>query len=121
MPRAVSWGHIFRFSRLGWEWPCVCRRTAQGSRRPSTDPGRPHTEWGLTGHAEQGVAGLRPRPSPGHRDPRAWISRPHVLADWWPRSAPGPGGEGAAPRRQLSYHQPLRSSEAGLRLRGERL
>ena len=21
--RAVSWGHIFRFSRLGWEWPCV--------------------------------------------------------------------------------------------------
>ena len=23
VPRAVSWGHIFRFSLLGWEWPCV--------------------------------------------------------------------------------------------------
>ena len=23
VPRAVSWGHIFLFSRLGWEWPCV--------------------------------------------------------------------------------------------------
>lgn len=47
--RAVFWGHIFRFSRLGWEWPCVYvdgrRRgppAVHGSRAsfPGVGPGR---------------------------------------------------------------------------------
>ena len=38
----MSWGHIFRFSRLGWEWPCV----SDGGRL-RVRAGRPTPEWGL--------------------------------------------------------------------------
>ena len=75
---------------------CLRRRTSQGSGRASNPGVGP---------------GLRARPSPGHRYSRARISQHHVLAAWRPRSAPGPG-------RPLSCHHGLRSSEAGLRLRG---
>ena len=92
MPRAVSWISIFVFPpRLGVA-VCLCRRTAHGSRRPSLDPGRRPPEWSLAGHAEQGGAGLRARPSQRHRDPQARLSQPHVLIAWGPRSAPGLGG-----------------------------
>ena len=120
MPRAVSWISIFVFPpRLGVA-VCLRWRTAQSSRRPSLDPGRRPPEWSLAGHAEQGGAGLRARPSQRHRDPQARLSQPHVLIAWGPRSAPGLGGGGAALRRPLSC-QALRSSEALLRLRGGRL
>ena len=112
MPRAVSWISIFVFPpRLG---VAVCLR------RPSLDPGRLPPEWSLAGHAEQGGAGLRARPSQRHRDPQARLSQARVLIAWGPRSAPGLGGGGAALRRPLSC-QALRSSEALLRLRGGRL
>ena len=112
MPRAVSWISIFVFPpRLG---VAVCLR------RQSLDPGRLPPEWSLAGHAEQGGAGLRARPSQRHRDPQARLSQARVLIAWGPRSAPGLGGGGAALRRPLSC-QALRSSEAVLRLRGGRL
>ena len=121
MPRAVSWISIFVFPpRLGVA-VCLCRRTAQGSRLPSLDPGRRPPEWSLTGHAEQGGAGLRVRPSQRHRDPQARLPQPHVLIAWGPMFALGLGRGGAALRRPPSCHQALRSYEAELRLRGDRL
>ena len=73
-----------------------------GFRRPSLHRGPPPLEWGRAERAEQGGAGLRARPSP-----RSPCLRPRRLAL---NSAPGTGSEVAAPRRPLSFLQPLRSS-----------
>ena len=119
MPRAVSWISIFVFPpRLG----VAVSPSADGAGFTPAVPGSRASspEWSVAGHAEQGGAGLRARPSQRHRDPQTRLSQPHVLIAWGPRSAPGLGGGGAALRRPLSC-QALRSSEAVLRLRGGRL
>ena len=73
-----------------------------GFRRPSLHRDPPPLEWGRAERAEQGGAGLRDRPSP-----RSPCLRPRRLAL---NSAPGTGSGVAAPRRPLSFLQPLRSS-----------
>ena len=86
---AVSWGPSFRFSRLGWEWPRV---SVGGRRRVHAGhpwiPGVP-TRSGAWPDTRESVAGLRAGPSTRHRDPRAWVSRPHVLAKLCDRPRPG--------------------------------
>ena len=89
VPGAVSWGPTFRFSRLGWEWP----RVSVGGRRKVHAghpwiPGVP-TRSGAWPDTRKSVAGLRAGPSTRHRDPRAWISRPDVLAKLCDRPRPG--------------------------------
>lgn len=70
MPRAVSWISIFVFPpRLGVA-VCLCRRTAQGSRRPSLDPGRLPRSGAWPDTRNKAALGCAPGPPSGTAIPR---------------------------------------------------
>ena len=120
MPRAVSWGHIFRFSRFGWEWSCFSvggRRWVPADRHwiPAVFP-----RSGAWPEARnKAVLGCAPGPPRGTAIPG--LASPGPTSS--PQGCPGPHKRQAAVELLLDGRSRVtkRSSEAGLRLRGDRL